>query len=337
MSTDMPKLLYIAAWSRSGSTILDQTLGQLEGFFTVGELAHVWERGADLLCGCGREVKDCEIWDRIFTEAFGAPPGVFDFAHITSHRLWATRLRYFSMLANPLTRRLLRRSLEPRLDLMEKLYRAVGNATGAKVIVDSSKRPNYAYLLELCGVGLPYIVHLVRDPRGCAYSYQIPKPHPDPYIGLMSTVHPGVSSLQWLEINAAIQRTWGGSHGRYLLVRYEDFIAAPKDTICRILELVGERVSRLPFLSSNSVILEPRHGVAGNPSRFSTGTVQLKLDERWKSSLKHRDKLLVTTITRPLLRRYGYDQGCRPPTFRTGSILSKGSTPGGTPHSRNTA
>jgi hypothetical protein len=308
MPNGVPKLLYIAAWSRSGSTILDQILGQLEGFFTVGELAHVWDRGAALLCGCGRMIKDCNTWERIFTEAFGRTNGSFDFDSVKGQRLWATRLRYFSLLANPVARQLFRKSLEPRLKRMEKLYRAVANVTGAKMIVDSSKRPNQACLLEMCGLGEPYIVHLVRDPRGCAYSYQIPKLHPDPFIGRMRTLHPGVNSLQWLGINAAVQSTWGRSRGRYLLVRYEDFISAPRDTIVRILNLVGEPVPRLPFLSENSVVLEPRHGVAGNPSRFKTGTVDLKLDERWKSGLTQRDKLLVKTITSPLLRKYGYDR-----------------------------
>lgn len=309
MSTEKPKLLYIAGWSRSGSTILDQILGQLPGFFTVGELANVWDRGPDLLCGCGHRMKDCETWNRIFTQAFGKPPGAFDFSNSWNHRLWAMRFRYLSLLTNPTARQLFRKSLEPRLELTKKLYRAVGCVTGAKVIVDSSKRPNQAYLLELSGVGLPYIVHLVRDPRGCAYSYQIPKPHPDPQIRRMSTIHPGMNSLQWLGFNAALRKLWGHSRGRYLFLRYEDFMAAPKDTICRIIEFVNEPVSQLPFISSNSVLLEPQHGVSGNPSRFSTGTVQLRLDERWKSRMKERDKLLVTTLTRPWLRTYGYHLG----------------------------
>lgn len=39
------KVLYIAGWGRSGSTILDNVLGQVEGFFSGGELSYLWERG----------------------------------------------------------------------------------------------------------------------------------------------------------------------------------------------------------------------------------------------------------------------------------------------------
>jgi len=34
----MTKVLYIAGWGRSGSTILDNVLGQLDGCFSTGEL-----------------------------------------------------------------------------------------------------------------------------------------------------------------------------------------------------------------------------------------------------------------------------------------------------------
>ena len=38
------KVLYVTAWRRSGSTILDDVLGQLDGCFSTGELHYLWER-----------------------------------------------------------------------------------------------------------------------------------------------------------------------------------------------------------------------------------------------------------------------------------------------------
>lgn len=306
MSTDNPKLLYIAGWSRSGSTILDLILGQVQGFFTVGELTSVWDPGSDALCGCGKRIRDCETWRSIFNEAFGVTPESFDFAGTRNLGPNCARLRNLWMLANPLGRRLLGPSLRPRLEITNKLYRAVGRVSGARVIVDSSKRPGQGYMLELAGLGTPYIVHLVRDSRGCVNSYQIPKPHPDPRIRQMQTARPSVSSLKWIGANASSTALWANSPGHYLRVRYEDFMGAPKETINRILEFVGEPASDLPFISSGAVTLEPRHGVLGNPSRYTTGAVQLKLDEKWKSRMKQRDKLLVTLLTSPWLQKYGY-------------------------------
>src|SRR6266498_4080255 len=70
------KVLYIAGAGRSGSTLLDGVLGQLDGFFAAGELRYLWERGLQesRLCGCGVAVRDCPTWRAVLASAFG--PGV---------------------------------------------------------------------------------------------------------------------------------------------------------------------------------------------------------------------------------------------------------------------
>lgn len=69
------KVLYIGGTGRSGSTILDQILGQLDGFFAVGELSQIWERGlvSRRKCGCGMPVPECPVWSPILARAFGGP------------------------------------------------------------------------------------------------------------------------------------------------------------------------------------------------------------------------------------------------------------------------
>lgn len=53
-------------------------------------------------------------------------------------------------------------------------------------------------------------------------------------------------------------------------------------------------------------MLHPNHIVAGNPSRFTTGSVTLRVDDEWRSRLPRRDQLLVQLATGPLMMRYGY-------------------------------
>ena len=43
MATDKIKVLYIAGNGRSGSTLLGVLLGQIPGFFNVGEVRRVWD------------------------------------------------------------------------------------------------------------------------------------------------------------------------------------------------------------------------------------------------------------------------------------------------------
>jgi hypothetical protein len=57
--------------------------------------------------------------------------------------------------------------------------------------------------------------------------------------------------------------------------------------------------------------LSTAHTVSGNPSRFTTGPVQIAADDRWRSASRGRDLAIVTAITLPLLRRFHYP--LRPP------------------------
>ena len=70
MDCKKTQILYIAGCDRSGSTVLDQILGQIPGWFTVGELADFWDRGPLQLCGCGSVLKDCASGRRSLSKLF---------------------------------------------------------------------------------------------------------------------------------------------------------------------------------------------------------------------------------------------------------------------------
>jgi hypothetical protein len=309
MNDPTMKILYIAGWDRSGSTILDQILGQLPGFFSVGELVDLWDRGPETLCGCGRLLKDCDLWREVCLEAFGSTPESFDFRAYERKRQNCARSRHLILLPSPRLRRSLNPELESYVQTLTRLYRALERVTGARVLVDSSKQPAHAYLLQMSRVAEVYIVHLIRDPRGCAYSYQRRKAHPALKGGHFPTMHPMKNSLHWIVANLATQMISRISRSHYLRVRYEDFVRAPRGTVYRLTEFIGEAVPQVPFASEHTVILRPLHGVSGNSVRFQTGAVRLRLDEQWKSEMKTRHKALVTALTSFLLPHYGYGFG----------------------------
>ena len=91
----------------------------------------------------------------------------------------------------------------------------------------------------------------------------------------------------------------------WLRLRYEDFCAAPTESMDRVLSMMGV-AGRPPFEDVATVRLGPNHIVAGNPSRFTVGSVRIRVDEEWRTAMRRRDRLLVVTSTWPLLRRYGY-------------------------------
>jgi len=216
-----------------------------------------------------------------------------------------TRARHLPQMLGPegWRRRLVAQTEEaPRT--LATVYAAIAEASGARVIVDSSKLPTYGFLLGYLPKFDPYVVHLVRDPRAAAYSWLRKKELPEG--GFMQRQGPLKSSLLWTLWNAAAGWFWADDPERYLQVRYEDFVREPRATVERITAFLEEPMSGSPFASETEVRLGTTHGVAGNPSRFVTGVVALRSDDEWKSKLRTRDRRVVTAATFPLLRRYGY-------------------------------
>ncbi len=297
------KVLYIAGSGRSGSTILDNILGQFDGFVSVGEVRFLWERGMveDRRCACGQPFSSCPFWcevlDRAFADAPASPQRMMELLQR------GTRARQIpSMLGGRRRQARFIGRLEELPEVLGALYGAIAATSGASVVVDSSKLPTYGRVLgSVPGVEL-FPVHLVRDPRAAAYSWRRKRPLPDKDGAYMQQQGVVRSSTLWTIWNTTPRMFWPDSEP----VRYEDFIRRPRATVEAIVARVGERPHDGPFASDTDVDLAPTHGVAGNPSRFVTGRVSLKADEEWRQKMKPSDRRVVTAMTWPLLSRYGY-------------------------------
>jgi hypothetical protein len=308
VTNDKIKVLYISGLGRSGSTLLGNILGQIDGFVSVGEIRGIWQHGLILnkVCGCGALFTDCEFWQPILDEAFGGMDNVDPWKMTNLRESWA-RTKHIPFMLVPSGRRLIKRRLAEYLDNLERLYRAVQTITGSRVIVDTSKFPSQGFAVGMVPSVDLHVVHLVRDPRAVAYSWLRKKIQPDPetpeYIAQHSPVG---TSLRWIARNLGTELLWRHSRKRYLLLRYEDFVAEPQKTIRRVLELVQEEAASLPHVAEHEVKLGANHNIWGNPNRFQTGLVRLRPDDEWASRMGLRDKALVTLLTFPLLIRYGY-------------------------------
>ena len=50
--------------------------------------------------------------------------------------------------------------------------------------------------------------------------------------------------------------------------------------------------------------LKQSHGIAGNPMRKQTGTIELALDNEWRERMPRRQRMAVTALTYPLFAWY---------------------------------
>ncbi len=306
MPSSPMKVLFIAGAGRSGSTLLDGILGQIPGFVSVGELRYIWERGflEDRLCGCGEPFSSCSFWTAVVSDAFGSPPRV-DPSRMQALQRLGTRIRQLPRILTGTDATILD-AMGVYLDEMAHLYEAIAGQSNAHVIVDSSKLPTYGYFVgRLPRIDLR-ILHLVRDPRATAYSWLRTKTLPDRAGATMQRQRPFKSAALWSVWNLTAERLWSSDPHRYTRVRYEDLVRDPRGIVEQIVSFVGERAEKLPFASSHTVDLACTHSVAGNPSRFRTGLVDIRADDEWATELQPRMRAIVETVSLPLRGRYGY-------------------------------
>ncbi len=321
------KVAYVGGWGRSGSTLLDRMLGQVSGCVSLGEVRQIWQRGCleNASCGCGTSFKNCDFWTEVGEVAFGGW-GNLDVRRAVQLRLSLDRGWSVAFLIAPRALPAFDRQLAEYGVLLARLYRGIQRVARADVIVDSSKLPSHAFILRRLPELDLRLIHLVRDSRGVAFSWQ-KQLVKDPITGdKLLTYGPKAAALRYnlYNLQTRLLRSMGVP---YLFARYEDLVANPEPTLRRIFDHIGsETQPDLSFLSDEAVDLRPNHTVGGNPMRFRQGPITLRPDDRWKEGLSRSDRRWVTSLTYPLLLRYGYTgrwrRGAEPAAEATPATLS---------------
>ena len=304
MTPDRLTILSITGWCRNGSTIIGNILNEIPGFLHVGEIHFLWKnsvgKGANNLCGCGKPLRECDLWTRVLDA--GRPAGLTPEAHaetVIRRQLAGVRTRH--------TWRLLRKGahgdVRAHASLMATTYHTAAELTGSRVVVDTTKIPGESALLPYLDGVDPYFVHLVRDPRAVAQSWSHWKDYAFPMSASRSTAY-------WHGFNSAAQAILRRWPQRSMFLRYEDFIADPSATIDRLLRMCQADPAANPMTGGRMIDLRTNHTVTGNPDRFHTGpTVIRDSDDTWRTALSTRARIAATTLSWPQFRRYGYSYG----------------------------
>ena len=300
------RILYILGRGRGGSTVLANVLGEIDGFFSAGEVRYLWDPVVvrQSPCGCGAPIGDCPVWSKVLAK--------LDDVDLERVVHWQHEIVRESNVLRLLRRGERRRwpALENYASVTARLYRTIKEVTGCEVVVDSSKRPSYAAFIRVLKGCDPYFVHLVRDPRASAYSWHARR-YASAHGDEVTRRNAFDSTLRWdlLNLGSEILRT-RATRDRFMRLRYEDFATSPRETVMDICALIGRADAELPFVDERTVVLSPNHTIAGNPARFATGTLVLKDTGEWREKQHAWAQWVATAAALPLLRRYGY--GLRP-------------------------
>lgn len=311
-----PVVLMIVGHGRSGSSIIERMLGGSDGFTNVGEAYFTFRIGVtrNLPCRCGQPFDECVIWQQIGRSAFGG------WNHDDAEWMadyFDTHLRYRQLPA------LARRLSAHRADAddrryaatFESLYRAIADTAGGDVIIDSSKHLGHAVAMARSDEIDLRVLHLVRDPRGNAYSWQKRGVDLGP-MGLadrsMPVFSPARTAVDWVTRNFLTDRLLPPTVPCVRL-RYEDFAGEPVGTLERALAAL--RIDRTPtwrHVDHGVVALPADHALGGNPGVVGAGSATVRVDDDWRTHLRTRDRAIVTAITAPLMVAYGYPLRARP-------------------------
>ena len=296
------KVLYVIGKGRSGSTLLDRMLGELDGYISTGELWKIWKRGVleGEPCGCGETLVDCEFWRPILGNALQT--------HVASD---LEDLRAEGMQWRQLPRLLMGQpspAYKEAAKHFSALYQRIASQTGAKVIVDSSKWPLHPGLWGHIDEVEPYAVLLLRHPYAVAHSWQRRKKyHGSKTQQWMRQFPPWHSGLSWAVRAEVSQYVLSRLNESSLWIRYEDLIERPQVQLQKITSVLGEPVLRFPFMDGQKITFHRHHTVGGNPNRFESGVVELRTDNEWEQAMNPRDKQLLRLLTRRSRHRFGYE------------------------------
>jgi hypothetical protein len=308
------RVINFVGTTRSGSTLVEQLLGQLPGFVDVGELRYLWfrrlARDGNILCGCRALLRECPFWEAVGREAFG---GWEQLDRDEVFRLAADveRERYLPLLIQPRAWPAYERKLRAYSALLERLFRGIEVVSGARVVLDASKLLSHAYVLRRVESLDVRFLHIVRDPRGVAFSWskRIQRPETVEGVSYMPRFRPTAVAARWLYDNAGAHLL-GALGEHHAFMRYETFVESPRQELARVLGTLGEgAVADHLAVDQDEVALQPTHSVSGNPARFRTGTVAIRLDDEWRREMPPRDVRRVTLLAWPLLKAYRYTDG----------------------------
>ncbi len=254
------RVLYVGGMPRSGSTLTDLMLHQLPDHIGIGELFYLWRNGLahDGLCACSASFSECPFWSEVGRVAFGGWDRT-DPDHVMRLQEQVDRTSRLPLLISPVRPRRFPARLEEYSEILRRLYSGIVTVSGQSVVVDSSKRPSLAYILRTMPDVDLNVVHVVRDPRGVAFSFakHVALPAGAALRSEMPRSTTRKVSRRWVSVNLLIAglRHLGVPVTR---VRYEDLVAEPQRELRKVLELTNGLTTGTPRKTSSDT--SPRTG-----------------------------------------------------------------------------
>lgn len=269
------KVRYVLGLNRSGSTIYERSEGTAPGVFAAGELHNLFlGPGVERQCGCGEMLRACPVWSAVFATLEKQTGESIDSFIRRGALLQAQvgRTRHLLKIARD------KPDAAAFAHLVATFYEAIADATGSDVVMDSSKTPAGALLLNL----MPFdfeVVHLVRDPLATIQSNRVWRT----WDGVDTSASPPTITGERLvatETSIALAATILRRRKRLQRVSFEDYLTS----------------------HASDTALPTAHQAEGNPTRFGNPVLSA-YEAHSRGNPPRRVRLEAAAIS--LLRRLG--------------------------------
>lgn len=237
------KILYVVGCTHNGSTLFGRILNQHSRIFDAGELQYldVYWGPTGRRCSCGEHAMRCPVWSRVFWRFVDHDLRRFRIGRVSTERT----MEWIRALAGETASRGKSRFVDDN----RRLFEAIAEATGAEVVIDTSKSV-WRLLPFWREAGFPvYTIHLVRSPETQIASR----------LGRSKRGFWRAAIGEYARVNGNVRLFFGRSD-RYRRVRWEDFVDRPRESVREIAEWLGLE-DEDPF---DRPVAEA-HDIGGNP------------------------------------------------------------------------
>lgn len=289
------KIIYVAGYGRSGSTVLATILGGHSQIVSVGEVTTLPKEWSDpaRFCSCGKSYAECEFWGDFYRE-WERTPDLINAIIAIERRSTIARL-----LTHPNSAKM--RVYE---DYHRALFEYVIRRSGKPIILDSSKSARLALgrFIALNRLTDVYVIHIIRNGWGVVHSIvvtgsnraqetpgQVEKP-----ATLLTVIR---ATLGWAIANIGVSLL--GKlffRERYMALRFEDLVAKPEAALRKIGAVAGFDPQPLIDQVRRVEEFDVGHQVGGNRLRFQ-GKVRLRASEDIEQLKK-----VLTPVQRAIFR-----------------------------------
>ncbi len=298
--SDKIRYVFLTSHAFSGSTLTSFLMGTHPDIATIGMLtgpaAHLNLK--TYRCSCGRLLQEDPFWQTVarIVNRYGVPYSL-DEHFGTRIELGANklirRLRTNSLRSNRLEKGrdwLMfnlwpghRQEMHRLVQRNEVFARAIMEASGKPVFLDTSKDPMRIRYLQLSPSIDLYVIHLVRDVRGVVTSIMKRRPEMDVK---KATRH-------WLVAEHNIRRHIEAlPESRHIELRYEDIVTNTLPTLNTLFSFIG-----VPELDELVDFRDVEQHILGNKMRKRSSS-EIKIDERWRSVLSESQLKLIDQMVR---------------------------------------